>query len=112
MKLLSLPKLRPSKPEQPRREPTLALYRDPFVGSGPCEQAGAVPDGLRQAVTESCPRCGAGGGMGTSGRNGDNGNGEAACILQSLELDLRLLDDESTTEALREVVGRLEPRLV
>lgn len=108
MKLPSFAKLRQSKVEQKRREPRLELNRDPLAGSGPCAQAQSVPEGLRQAVTESCPRCGA---APNGNRNGGR-NGKAACILQSLELDLRLLDEERTTEALRAAIGRLEPRLV
>lgn len=107
-KLSQLPKLLEPKQEPPRREPTLALYRDPFAGNGSCERALSVPDSLRRAVTESCPRCVAGGPM----AGGAADNGEAPCILEALELDLRLLDEERTTEALRDVVGRLEPRLV
>ncbi|MGF1610698.1 MAG: hypothetical protein ACFCUQ_14950 [Kiloniellales bacterium] len=106
MKLLSFPKLRQSKVEQPRLEPTLSLHHDPFAAGGPCERARAVPDGLRQAVTESCPRCG------TAREGGGKGDGRAPCLLQGLKLDIRRLDEKSTTRVLREAIGRLEPRLV
>lgn len=103
--------LEPTEHERERPQPTLALGRAPFAGKGFCARSQEVPDALRRAVAESCPRCGVGGGMGTPGIEA-SGNGEAACILQTLDLDLGAVDAERTTEALREVVGRLEPRLV